>query len=44
MGLKDTQYALAWRVIDAATEHKLIKPRNGRSQSRRYAAYVPCWA
>jgi len=44
MGLKDTQYTLAWRVIDAAMDRKLIKPRDAKSQSRKYAAYVPVWA
>ena len=44
LGLKDGQYALAWKVIDAAMDAKFIKPRDGRHQSRRYAAYVPFWA
>lgn len=44
MGLKDTQYTLAWRVIDAAMERKLVKPRDTKNQSRKYAAYVPFWA
>ena len=44
MGLKDAQYALAWRVIDAAIERQRIKPRGSGKQSRRYAAYVPFWA
>src|SRR3989338_5474887 len=43
MGLKDTQYTLAWRVIDVAMDRRLIKPRDTKSQSRKYAAYVPYW-
>lgn len=31
-------------VNDAAMERKLIKPRDAKSQSCQYAAYVPFWA
>ncbi|OGX41733.1 MAG: hypothetical protein A3C53_08680 [Omnitrophica WOR_2 bacterium RIFCSPHIGHO2_02_FULL_68_15] len=44
LGLKDGQYATAWRVIEAAEDRKLIKPRDLRSASKRYASYVPFWA
>lgn len=44
LGLKDGQYAVAWKVTAAAMDRKLIKPRGSGKQSRRYAAYVPFWA
>lgn len=44
LGLRDDQYALAWRVIDAAMERRLIKPRDPENRSRKFAAYVPYWA
>ena len=42
LGLKDAQYAIAWRVIESAEDKKLIK--SVRSKSKKYAAYVPVWA
>lgn len=44
LGLKDNQYALAWRVIDSAMARKWIKPRDPKNRSRKYAAYIPYWA
>ena len=44
LGLKDSQYALAWKVIDSAIEKKRIKPRDLNSRSRKYASYIPYWA
>lgn len=44
LGLKDSQYTLAWKVIDAAIERKWIKPRDSKSKSRKYASYIPYWA
>lgn len=44
LGLKDAQYALAWRVMDAAIQAHLIKYRDPRSRSKKYAAYIPYWA
>lgn len=44
LGLKDSQYALAWKIIDSAIERKLIKPYETAGASRKYASYVPYWA
>ena len=44
LGLKDSQYTLAWKVIDSAIERKWIKPRDLNSKSRKYASYIPHWA
>ncbi len=44
LGLKDGQYVTAWRIIDAATEKKWIKPRDSKKGSRKYAVYIPFWA
>ena len=44
LGLKDSQYTRAWKVIDSAIERKWIKPRDLNSKSRKYASYVPYWA
>ena len=44
LGLKDSQYTLAWKVIDSAIEKKWIKPRDLNSKSRKYASYIPYWA
>ena len=44
LGLKDSQYALAWKIIDSAIELKLIKPYEMAGASRKYASYVPYWA
>ena len=44
LGLKDNQYAQAWRVIDAAVEKKIIKLRDSTNKSRKYASYIPFWA
>lgn len=44
LGLKDSQYTLAWRVIDAAIERGLIKPYDSKGKSRKYASYLPSWA
>jgi predicted HTH transcriptional regulator len=44
LGLRDGQYTLAWKVLDAAMEKKWIKPRDLRSKSRKYASYIPYWA
>ena len=42
LGLKDSQYTLTWRVIDAAMERKWVRPRDP-SGSKKYASYVPYW-
>lgn len=44
LGLKDEQYAMAWRVIDAAIDTHLIQPRDANNRSRRHASYIPYWA
>lgn len=44
LGLKDGQYTLAWRVIDAAMDQGLIKLYDSKGKSRKYASYVPHWA
>ena len=44
LGLKDSQYTLAWKVIDVAIEKKWVKPRDSQSKSRKYASYIPYWA
>jgi len=44
LGLKDSQYTLAWKVIDSGIERKWIKPRDLNSKSRKYASYIPYWA
>jgi len=43
LGLKDGQYALAWKLIGSAMERKLIKLRDAKSKSRKYTAYIPYW-
>ncbi len=44
LGLKDSQYALAWKIIDSAVERKLIKSYETAGASRKYASYIPYWA
>lgn len=44
LGLKDSQYTLAWRVIDSAIDQGLIKSHEPKGRTRKYASYVPFWA
>lgn len=44
MGVKDTNYPLASRVIQDALKVGLIRPHGEEYGSRKYASYVPFWA
>lgn len=44
LGIKDTNYPLASRIIKDAIETSLIKPYSELTQSKRDATYVPFWA
>lgn len=44
MGIKDSNYPLASRIIRDAIEAKLIRPHGGAEGSRRDTSYVPFWA
>ncbi len=44
LGIKDSNYPLASRIIRDSIEAKLIKPYGEGSGSKRDASYVPFWA
>ncbi|GAJ15652.1 unnamed protein product, partial [marine sediment metagenome] len=44
LGIKDTNYPLASRIIKDTIETSLIKPYSEGTQSKRDATYVPFWA
>ncbi len=44
LGLKDSQYTAAWRVIDSAMEQDLIKIYEPKIKARKFASYIPFWA
>ena len=44
LGIKDTNYPVASRIIHDAIEAKLIRSHGGESKSRKDNSYVPFWA
>lgn len=44
LGLKEDQYPVAWKIIDAAVEGGLIKSGDPMNRSKKYARYIPFWA
>jgi ATP-dependent DNA helicase RecG len=44
MGIKDSNYPLASRIIRDATEARLIRPHGAAEGSRKDSSYVPFWA
>jgi ATP-dependent DNA helicase RecG len=44
LGIKDSNYPMASRVIRDAVEAKLIKPYARGSESKKDASYIPFWA
>ena len=44
MGIKDSNYPLASRIIRDATEARLIRPHGAPEGSRKDSSYVPFWA
>jgi hypothetical protein len=44
LGIKDSNYPLASRIIKDAIEAKLIKSHTGEGGSKRDSSYLPFWA